>query len=238
VSFPIIGKRFTPDEFDAYVAVITLTNAFRPQFVVVHNTSAPMLSQRPNGFSAQNMEDLRDYYAVEQKWSGGPHLFVDDHGIWVFNPLDKRGTHAPSWNNTSWGVEMLGEYDSDSFTSGRGMAVRNNAVRAVATLCKKLNAPASSIRFHKEDPNTTHKDCPGKNVVKADFVGQVASLLAGPPSPLSPQWLVQFPGGERRTVDASQTGLVRWVAEQSGALVEVTGKVITITRAGVQASEA
>lgn len=236
MSFPIIAKRFTPDEFDAYVAGITLSGAFKPTFVVVHNTSAPTLAQRPNGFTEQHMENLRDYY-TGLGWSGGPHLFVDDHGIWVFNPLDRRGTHAPSWNPTSWGVEMLGEYDSEPFTSGRGMAVRNNSVRAVAALCRKINVPAASIRFHKEDPNTSHKDCPGKNVIKSDFVGQVASFLAGPPAPLSPQWLVQFKDGEKRPVDASQTGLVRWVAEHSGALVAAEGKVITITPKGYQAAE-
>jgi len=232
MSFPIIGKRFTPDEFDAYVAGITLSTAFRPKFVVLHNTASPSLAQRPNGFSEQNMEDLRDFYSGKG-WSGSPHCFIDDTeaGIWVLNPLDRRGTHSPTFNSISYGIECLGDYDSELWNSGRGALVRANAVRAAAALCRKMDVLAATIKLHREDPATTHA-CPGKNVEKADFVARVAAALnasAPPPNHLSPQWLVQFPNGEKRTVDASQTGLVRWVAERSGASVAVSGKVIAIT---------
>ena len=36
----VVGKSFTPDGFAAYIAGLKF-NAWRPRFVVVHNTSAP-----------------------------------------------------------------------------------------------------------------------------------------------------------------------------------------------------
>jgi hypothetical protein len=36
----IVGRSFTPDQFATYVAGLKF-NAWRPRFVVVHNTSAP-----------------------------------------------------------------------------------------------------------------------------------------------------------------------------------------------------
>ena len=178
-EFPIIGRRFGSQAWASYVSSLTLTEEFRPKFVVVHNTSSPTLAQRPVGFTAQHMENLREYYGG-LGWKGGPHAFVDDNGIWAFNPLNRAGRHSPSWNRLSWGVEMLGEFDDESFSSGRGAKVGDNAVRAVAVLCSKIGVPASTLRFHNEDPLTDHKHCPGKNVVKADFVARVEAILSAP----------------------------------------------------------
>jgi hypothetical protein len=35
-----------------------------------------------------------------------------------------------------------------------------------------------SLHFHKEDPATTHKDCPGRNVDKADIIQAIVSRLS------------------------------------------------------------
>lgn len=177
--FTIIGKRFTPNEFASYVAMLEFEpGGFKPDMVVLHNTAVPSLAQRPMGFTEAHMRNLRGYYSGLH-WKGGPHLFVDDHGIWVFNPLDKRGTHSPSWNDRAWGVEMLGDYDKEEFLSGRGAMVRYNAGVAVAELFKKLGTVAGTDTFklHKEDPKTDH-DCPGRHVDKANFQGLVNAVLA------------------------------------------------------------
>lgn len=173
---PIIGKRFSPQEFEAYVSTLTWSHHFVPEFVVLHNTSVPSLKQRPQGFTAQHMKNLASYYQGKG-WSSGPHLFVDDHGIWVFTPLTARGTHAPSWNGKSIGVEMLGEFQSEAFDSGRGALVRGNAVAAIAILSKRLRIDSHSMRLHKEDPKTTHKSCPGKHVDKAQFIQDVHDAI-------------------------------------------------------------
>lgn len=234
MSFTIIGKRFTPTEFAAYVAGIKMDAGFAPSFVVVHNTGAPTLAERPNGFSEQNMRDLEEFYS-NQGWNGSPHCFVDDAGIWVLNPINKRGTHSPSWNGSSFGVEMLGDYDSDAFTTGRGAKVRANAVLAVGTLLKKIGVTATgtTVRFHKEDPKTTHKDCPGAHVVKGDFLAAVQLGMTPSPKPATPSpaagWTVYRPDGSSFQVADSETHVVRSVWESDGGTLNVDSVAKKIT---------
>lgn len=172
----IIGLNFSADDFDSYCHSLQWT-AWRPSFVVLHNTAVPSLAQRPNGLTRQHILNLESFYRDTQKWSAGPHLFVDDRQIWVFTPLTVSGVHSPSWNKNALGVEMLGDYATEKFDSGRGLAVRNNAVAAIASLSAVLGLDPDTMRLHKEDPNTTHK-CPGKNVNKARFIQAVKDLMA------------------------------------------------------------
>jgi N-acetylmuramoyl-L-alanine amidase CwlA len=173
----IVGINFSPDEFDSYCHGLRWT-AWRPSFVVLHNTSSPSLAQRPNGFTKQHILNLEKYYRDEMHWSAGPHLFVDDKQIWVFTPLTLSGVQSPCFNKISLGVEMLGEYETEAFDSGRGLKVQHNAVAAFATLHAVLGLSPDTIKLHKEDACTTHKTCPGKNVIKAKFVQAVKELLA------------------------------------------------------------
>ena len=85
---------------------------------------------------------------------------------------------AMDFNGPGFGFEMLGDYDKDSFNSGRGLSVRKNAVAAIATLSAILGIDPSSMKLHKEDPLTTHA-CPGKNVIKAEIIAEVQQLMAG-----------------------------------------------------------
>ena len=173
----IIGASFTPATFDQYCHLLHWL-AWRPSFIVLHNTSIPTLADRPNGLSKGNILDLEHYYRHVQHWSAGPHLFIDDHQIWVFTPLTVSGVHSPSWNKLALGIEMLGEYATEPFNSGRGKLVHANAVAAVATLSAVLGLAPATLKLHKEDPVTTHKGCPGKHVVKAAFIQEVQALLA------------------------------------------------------------
>src|SRR4051812_21383709 len=173
---PIVGLSFTANEFDAYCHSLQW-NAWRPSFIVLHNTAIPSLSQRPNGFNAQHMQGFVSYYRDTQKWSAGPHLFIDDRKIWAFTPLTVSGVHSPSWNKLAVGIEMLGNYETESFASGRGLAVRGNAVAAMASICAVLGLDPKGIKLHREDPKTTHA-CPGKNVVKSAVIEEVEFLIA------------------------------------------------------------
>jgi hypothetical protein len=173
---PILGSSFQPDEFETYCQTLHWTN-WRPSFIVLHNTSVPSLAQRPNGLTKQHILDLEKYYRDDQHWSAGPHLFVDDRQIWVFTPLTTSGVHSPSWNSVALGVEMLGEYETEAFDSGRGLAVQRNAVAALSILCRTLGFDPATIRLHKEDPKTTHKGCPGKHVVKSNIIREVTEAL-------------------------------------------------------------
>jgi len=172
----MVGKAFSTDEFDAYCHTLTW-NSWRPSFLVLHNTAVPDLSQEPNGFSSASMNGFVSYYRDQLHWSAGPHLFVDDHRIWVFTPMTTPGVHSPSWNNLSIGLEMLGDYATDAFDSGRGLAVLINAVAAIRILFSILGWPGDNIRLHREDPLTTHH-CPGNHVVKQAVIQDIqASLL-------------------------------------------------------------
>jgi hypothetical protein len=179
-NFRIIGTRFSPSEFQSYVTSVNL-GQFVPNKIVLHNTAVPTLAQRPSGFTYQHMLGLQQYYQG-LGWNGGPHLFVDQNGIWVFNPLDRRGTHSPSWNGSSWGVEMLGDYATESFTAGDGLKVHNHTVVALAVLFRKLGLTQvtdTNFKLHKEDPATTH-DCPGAHVQKAAVKAEVQAIMSAP----------------------------------------------------------
>lgn len=171
----IVGNSYAPDEFDRYCHELQWT-AWRPSFIVLHNTGVPSLGQRPNGFTKQHIKNLEGYYRDTQKWKAGPHLFIDDKQIWVFTPLTVSGTHSPSWNKVALGIEMLGDYDKDAFDAGRGAKVRDNTIAAIATLSAILGLQPTSMRIHREDPLTTHA-CPGKNVRKLEVIQRVTDLL-------------------------------------------------------------
>ena len=172
----IVGASFTPAAFDQYCHLLHWL-AWRPSFVVLHNTAVPTLAQRPQGLSKQHILGLEKYYRDDLHWSAGPHLFIDDHQIWVFTPLTVSGVHSPSWNKRALGVEMLGDYATEAFATGRGAQVQAHAVAALATLHAVLGLDPATLKLHREDPNTTHKGCPGTHVSKAAIIRQVQDLL-------------------------------------------------------------
>ena len=152
---------------------------WKPSFVVLHNTANPTIAEWHGASGADRMKNLASYYRDHLGWHAGPHLFVADDLIWVFTPLTVPGINTPSWNDVSWGVEMVGNYQIESFTAGKGVKVRDNAVYAVAVLSKRIGLDSHSMKLHHEDPKTTHKGCPGVNVHKADFIARVhAQILA------------------------------------------------------------
>lgn len=178
--WPAVKKGFTPDQFTAYVSKIKW-GGWRPQFVVLHNTGAPRLDQwhtyKGKPISGETrMRGLENYYRNQQGWSGGPHLFVADDLIWVFNDLTQRGTHSPSWNSIAWGIEMVGDFSAEPFNSGLGAKVRDNAVHALAVLHAARGLNPDTLRLHKEDPRTTHA-CPGRNVNKKDMIARIHARM-------------------------------------------------------------
>jgi hypothetical protein len=159
----IVGKFFTPDTFESYVKGLNLL--WEPKGVTIHHTSDPSLLTRPSGFTQQHMYNLEDFYKNTRGWSAGPHLFIDQNGIWVFSSLRRRGVHAKSFNLTHWGVEMLGDYDSET----PNPKVLFNTYSATSTLLKKINRSPASVNFHRDDPKTS-KTCPGNKIQKSWFI--------------------------------------------------------------------
>lgn len=153
-----IARAFTAPEFSEYVSTIQFAS-WAPDFVVLHNTSIPTLAEWHTVPGDQRMRGLASYYRDEQKWSGGPHLFVADDRIWVFTPLTVAGVHAPSWNAVSWGVESVGDFDRETMPA----AQLELLVSALVSLHRLAGFASPELRLHRDDPKTTHKSCPGKH---------------------------------------------------------------------------
>ena len=120
------------------------------------------------------MLNFQTYCRDTQHWSAGPHLFVADDVIWVFTPLNTPGVHAPSWNAISWGVELVGDYFVEDFSP----AVQSNATSALAAIHALAGIEPGTLKLHKEDPKTTHKNCPGMKIVKDSVIAEVSAALA------------------------------------------------------------
>lgn len=167
----IVGKSFTAEQFADHVAGLSFS-AWRPSFIVLHNTGAPTFAQWHCVSGAQRMQNLECYYRDAQKWSAGPHLFIADDFIWVFTALTMPGIHSPSWNHVSWGVELVGDYSVEVMDP----RLKANAISALATLHGALGLDPSTVRLHREDPLTTHI-CPGNLVSKPDMITQLTAKL-------------------------------------------------------------
>lgn len=169
------GERLDLDQFKDYVQSLLAQDVWaewEPQFIVLHNTQG---ITTPSGLSGSYIRDMEQEYRGFG-WSGGPHLFVDSKGVWLFTPLWTPGVHANSWNGVSIGIEMEGDYDKEPFNSGRGLLVQHNAVAAIAILSAALGLDPKTMRLHRENPQTTHH-CPGDNVDKAAFIQKVYDYL-------------------------------------------------------------
>jgi len=167
------AKAYTPAAFITYVESLLFLN-WRPSLIVVHNTQIPTFADWHSVPGPERLRNLVSYYENEKGWSGGPHVFVADDVIWTGTPLTVPGVHSPSWNGVSWGVETVGDYNKEPMNP----AVFQNLASAVATLCDVIGLqPMSAIRFHKEDPLTTHKHCPGVNLNKSSLISLVQQKL-------------------------------------------------------------
>jgi N-acetylmuramoyl-L-alanine amidase/Bacterial SH3 domain len=201
----IIGKSFTADEFEDYVQSLTF-NAWRPRFVVVHNTGIPN-RQTWDGWQTRTppitgerwAQNLKGYYECKG-WLGCPHLFVTPAGILAMNPLTRVGTHSPSWNSVSWGVETVGDFQTDEFSG----PIKDNLVAALAILhaaaglqLLPYSLGVRGLHFHKEDPETTHRSCPGKNMGKSNLIKAVEAEI------------LRRNGGEHPADEGGNTGVVK-----------------------------
>jgi N-acetylmuramoyl-L-alanine amidase len=164
----LVLRGFTPAAFKTYlrVEVAKKMAAWRPRGVVLHNTGKMVWPGfTPAGKQITPEQRLRNMSVdwVARGFRGGPHLVIAPDGmIWTAWPLWLQGTHSPSYNATFWGVELVGAFDSEPFPD----AMRKAATEAAAGLYAMLGhePDGDSFHFHKEDPRTAHRNCPGKNV--------------------------------------------------------------------------
>lgn len=184
----IVGRQFTHAQFRTYVEGLTISPWAK--FIVVHNTSVPdikkyrddWMKRPPTKWNPEQwMRNLVSFY-VSQNFKGTPHLFIPpvEDRIFVLNALTVPGTHSPSWNTKSIGVEVVGEFEREPFDG----PTRANTVAALATLHQKLglrpdgfSLGVRGLHLHKEDAKTTHVTCPGRNLKKDDLVRRVLEAM-------------------------------------------------------------
>lgn len=189
MAWPAVKKFLTPQQFREHVNTLDFS-AWRPIGIVIHNTAEPTLKRWHEVPRERWMNNLESYYKG-LGWNGGPHLFIDDgeDGIGLFNPLNRRGTHSPSFNAQWLGFEHVGDYAKEDDDAGPGLQVKNNGIAAMAIVCAKLGIdPATHIKLHKEDPRTDH-DCPGKDMAedKAKIIQAVIEYM-GHGGDHAPNW--------------------------------------------------
>lgn len=170
-----VGHGYTPGAFEDYVSAIRF-DSWRPRFVVLHHTLQPTLGTWHRSSGTERTAQLARFFK-ERGWKGGPHIFVADDMVWVLTPLTQPGIHTLGWNSEAIGVEMVGDYSRESINEGPGRDTYENAVRVIAALDRALGQPATSLRFHRDAPNSIHKDCPGRLIQKADMVQRIEALL-------------------------------------------------------------
>jgi len=206
MAFPFVCKAYTPDQFPALQAYLDglSFNLFRPKFIVVHNTAPPTLAdyavwqKRGSPSDEQWGRNLEAFY--KSKWSGGPHFVATPRGAVVLNPPNAPGVHTPSWNRVSWGVETVGDFETDAFEG----PIADNLIALLAVLhhAAGINPTPfvlgrSGLHFHKEDHATTHQTCPGRHMDKVNLTSRVIAAMGKlrgadphaephPPAPVAP----------------------------------------------------
>lgn len=179
MGYENVGTVWTPGSLREYLDTIN-----KPDWcdaITLHHTAAPSLAQRPNGLIAQHLRNLEDFYKNTNKWSAGPHLFVDEDQLWGMCDFRRKGVHAVSFNSRAIGIEVLGDYDSESPKTGRGLECWKTAAAGTKVLLEWLGlAPSEkTVLFHRDDPKT-NKTCPGTKVTKDWVLGLIGGASEEP----------------------------------------------------------
>lgn len=203
MSWPALKMNFTQESFRTYVETLQWTK-WRPSKIIWHNTGAPTLKQWIESAQKDSskglipgitrIRNLEKYFRDDNNWSGCPHLFIANDFIWVMNDLTQRGTHSPSFNSSSIGIEMIGDFSKENDDEGEGLKVKINTIFATAILCEAIGIDPSngetdrirkrilggSIFLHKQDWATSH-DCPGEGIArdKLKMIEEVQGLMEG-----------------------------------------------------------
>src|SRR3990167_1242599 len=211
------GTIWSRAEFLAHLAKIVLPSWVKA--IVLHSMWAPNIeiqrettkSPDPKVDAAQRMKNA--WGEVYRRLGGkGWHLTCFEGG-WIGKGCDLqvKGIHAHSWNSDSIGVEMAANFDvdgklasgkivkADDPYSGPGLQILDTAAFVFAQLLKKRGLPADkiTIRFHKHEATAKKggKQCPGRQVIEADFINRVQSYIG-----VNPKVDVQPPSVNTRSI--------------------------------------
>lgn len=171
MSWPALKRKVNLKGFELYLDGVSFNKGFTPFLVTIHNTALPTDKMWEDSCKKDiaagiepglsRIKSLENFFKVQQGWPSGPHLFIYRDDIWLFTPLNEKGTHSPSWNGIAIGIEMVADFSKEDDDSGPGLITKNTTIAVIALLCQKLKInPLTGVKLHKEDKKTTH-DCPG-----------------------------------------------------------------------------
>ncbi len=169
LGMDLLLEGWTKEGFAKYVEemVAPKMSAWRPQGVVLHCTDQPSLKTWDEDMALRKITPAQRIANMVPLWQkrgfkSSPHLFGDRTHIWTATPLWKRGTGSPSFNLAYWHFETVGDYAS---IPGEVVpdSQRDLVAHAVACLFLMLGREPTptTLRYHGEDPLTTHRNCPG-----------------------------------------------------------------------------
>jgi hypothetical protein len=182
----------TVEELASYIRFLNYTS-WRPSNFTIHNTGSPTLHQWWHSVPpAQRMVNLRHYYENEMGWSAGPHCFIDGKSWWIFTDFNVKGVHSPSWNGTMLGFEHVGDYSTESATTGLGADVQRMGHELSAICCEFFGWNPENLKFHYEDPATDHA-CPGKSMQKPVYIDGVRQKMGDAGEAESPEPQAPYP---------------------------------------------
>lgn len=132
--------------------------------VVVHHTWKPV---QDDWRGMTTMLALKKYYEGLH-WSAGPHIFVcigspnpENDGIWQMTPFTDVGVHAGECNSTTWGMEIVGNFDVKPWSA----ELQEFVYEILEVLLNKIEIKSvvkDTLRGHREC--NSPKTCPGKMV--------------------------------------------------------------------------
>ena len=131
--------------------------------VVIHHTVSPTPSTW-NGYDTMTAM-IRYYEGL--KWDSGPHLFIvtgaknsAHDGVWQMTALNEKGIHAGACNSSTWGVEVVGFYDTKPWSVNTTALVLDTLHELIAW--KGITITKDTLKGHR-DCNSP-KTCPDKAI--------------------------------------------------------------------------
>jgi len=171
----IVNRKLNLEEFEGYVSAMNFSPN-NPNKVIVHHSFSPTQKQWKG---EATMVGLKKIYEGKG-WPSGPHLFIEENGIWLFSPMNQTGTHAKAGNTRSIGIEVVGDYTNVKWPE----KTKENVLGAIKILLKKLNLNEDNIHVHREYSQTA---CPG-NAITRDWIIQECKNLNTMKKYEAPEW--------------------------------------------------
>lgn len=181
----MVLRTFTLSQFIDYFNNEVHFQKWRPSMIVLHEAGPmvwPGFDAKGNKITpAQRIRNISPTW-VKAGFKRAPHLFLGyedgaaEATVTVCWPLTERGTHSPSWNDISWGIEQAGDFTKNAYPP----QMQTLAVGLMKFLYKSIGLPINgdTFKLHKEDPKTDHRLCPG--IRCGDKATWLARLTAKP----------------------------------------------------------